>query len=195
MERKYTLFIIIILGGLVSIVLYLKLQNNKINIISIGDSYSKGLYNEYLMNYYKPTNRLENYNLDYSIPGLKSEQLLKIITKNELSNTISIKQAISKSDIVIIFIGIEELTENGNVNVYIYNMDKIVENIKKINNKDIFLIGLPEQDKKIKDINNWIEKIAKKYKIQYIDIESLNLTNIQDSQSQEKIFEKIIDNL
>lgn len=172
--------------------LYLKLQNNKINIISIGDSYSKGLYNEYLMNYYKSTNRLENYNLDYSIPGLKSDQLLKIITKNELSNTISIKQAISKSDIVIIYIGIEELTENGNVNVYIYNMDKIVENIKKINGKDIFLIGLPEQDKKIKDINNWLEKIAKKYKIQYIDIENLNLTNIQDSQSQEKIFEKIM---
>lgn len=195
MKRKYTLFIIIILGGLVSIVLYLKLQNNKINIISIGDSYSKGLYNEYLMNYYKSSNRLENYNLDYSIPGLKSDQLLKIITKNELSNTISIKQAISKSDIVIIYIGIEELTENGNVNVYIYNMDKIVENIKKINGKDIFLIGLPEQDKKIKDINNWLEKIAKKYKIQYIDIENLNLTNIQDSQSQEKIFEKIIDNL
>lgn len=192
MKRKYTLFIIIILGGLVSIVLYLKLQNNKINIISIGDSYSKGLYNEYLMNYYKSSNRLENYNLDYSIPGLKSDQLLKIITKNELSNTISIKQAISKSDIVIIYIGIEELTENGNVNVYIYNMDKIVENIKKINGKDIFLIGLPEQDKKIKDINNWLEKIAKKYKIQYIDIENLNLTNIQDSQSQEKIFEKIM---
>lgn len=192
MKRKYTLFIIIILGGLISIVLYLKLQNNKINIISIGDSYSKGLYNEYLMNYYKSTNRLENYNLDYSIPGLKSDQLLKIITKNELSNTISIKQAISKSDIVIIYIGIEELTENGNVNVYIYNMDKIVENIKKINGKDIFLIGLPEQDKKIKDINNWLEKIAKKYKIQYIDIENLNLTNIQDSQSQEKIFEKIM---
>ncbi len=175
--------------------LYLKLQNNKINIISIGDSYSKGLYNDYLTNHYKSINRLGNYNLDYSIPGLKSEQLLKIIIKNEVSNTISIKQAISKSNIVIIFIGIEELTENGNVNLYIYNMDKIVKNIKKLNNKDIFLIGLPTQDNKIKNINNWLEKIAKKYKIQYIDIESLNLTNIQDSQSQEKIFKKIIDNL
>lgn len=195
MKRKYILFFISILGVLISILIYLNLQNNKINIISIGDSYSKGLYNDYLKDHFKSISRLETYNLDYSIPNLKSDQLLKIITKNESTNTVPIKQAISKSDIVIIFIGIEEITQNGNINLYIYNMDKIIKNVKKLNNKDIFLLGLPNKEDKIKDINNWLEKIAKKYKIKYIDIESLNLTNLQDSQSQEKIFKKIIDNL
>lgn len=195
MKRKYILFFISILGVLISILIYLNLQNNKINIISIGDSYSKGLYNDYLKDHFKSISRLETYNLDYSILNLKSDQLLKIITKNESTNTVPIKQAISKSDIVIIFIGIEEITQNGNINLYIYNMDKIIKNVKKLNNKDIFLLGLPNKEDKIKDINNWLEKIAKKYKIKYIDIESLNLTNLQDSQSQEKIFKKIIDNL
>lgn len=194
MKKKYILFIIILVGMILSILIYLSLQNNKISIISIGDSYSKMGYNNNLKKHFLSMNKLENYNLEYAIDNIKTEELIQVINKNEFNNKTTIKQAISSSNIVILFIGMDELENGGNINVYIYNMDKLVKSIAQLKKDKVYIIGLCGNNPKIKDINNWLEKIAYKYKVNYIDISDIVKENINNEEIQHKIFQKIIDN-
>lgn len=194
MKKKYILFIIILIGMILSILIYLSLQNDKINIISLGDSYSKMGYNMYLKKHFSSINKLENYNLEYAIDNIKTEELIQVINKNEFNNKTTIKQAISSSDIIILFIGMDELENGGNINLYIYNMDKLVRSIAQLKKDKVYIIGLSGNNPKIKDINNWLEKISYKYKVNYVDISDIGKENINNEEVQRKIFQKIIDN-
>ena len=198
MKRKTKLVLIILGGIIVSIVLYTLLQNKKITIVSIGDSNylntNSKRFDDYYYEYLKKQYPIKEYNKDYLINDLTSTELLNILINNRELNNKNIKQLINKANYIIIYIGQTELKKHGNINIYLYNMNKILKIIRDINKKNIYLISLYQDNLKIKDINQSLRNTCTKYNIKYIDIEKINNDNLTNEELHFRIFQKILAN-
>ncbi len=176
------LFVIVLIGFIITFLLYCILYNTKKDFLAIGDSLAYGLtpyelkgysFNDYIKESYK--SNIKSYNDSYAIPNMSSRELLDlIITNNKLpENKFTIKQLIEQAEILTIAIGIDEINNKQNISLYLYNMDKILEQITYINKNKITLIGLYSPNNKIKDINNSLNNIAIKYKTNFLNIAEL----------------------
>ena len=170
--------------------------HEEMNFISLGDGISVGLtaynvkgysYNDYLKDYFEDTAILREYISDFANVDETTKSLLNKITNNDslMESNITIQQAISKSKIITISLGMDELNnlkvlKSKNINDYLNNMEKIIKLIRNINkNNQIIITSLYETSKlnkeKITKINNELKSISNKYHLIFIDISDVVL--------------------
>jgi len=123
---KKKLILICIIGVLAIIAIYYVTINNKVKLLALGDGLASGMtaynvngysYNDYLKDYYKEKNHLQSYNNSFSQENLTTLNFLNLL-KTNISNNINnkevtIQQAISSSNVIILAIGLDELATNS----------------------------------------------------------------------------------
>lgn len=184
------LFFIILLVFLI----YKLFKTDKINYISLGDTYSLGVnpygeisygYSDYL----KDRLKVKYYTKEYSKDIYDTTSLLKEITINN-----SLKKDLRESNLVTISIGIYDFLNKNTlkvdinnllelketINKIIPNIDKCIKEIRKYAKNDVIIIGyynpVPflfntssnDLDTLFKYIDTEYEKIANKYDCMYI---------------------------
>lgn len=163
---KKKLIIIVLLGGILSVIIYFYTKNDEINITAIGDGLSNGMtpyniegysFNDYLKEDYTTSHKLKNYIYEFASAGITTKELIydikenkELTIKNEL---MEIQRAINEADILTIAIGMDEimntkLTREA-INEFKNNLKELFGMIKMLNQNKIFIIGLYEN--KFKD--------------------------------------------
>lgn len=182
MEKK--IGITLLTGFIITIIIFLFNKGEKITYLAIGDSLSTGKtpitensysYSDYLYEDYK--RQIDYYIEDYKIENLESREFYEILRMNDniLNNDKTITQLIKEAELITISIGLDELNNHSNINLYLYYMDKILSVVRGINNNhQIFLIGLYSSDPKVSDINKKLKELSTKYNMIFIDIQKLN---------------------
>ena len=173
MKRKYKIVLIILFGILTSILMSILSIKERRTIMFIGDSYlnNNKIVNKYIEKYSGST-PIKNSNKEYIIDDMTSSELLNILYKNIKLNNTTIQNEIFKANIIFISIGNDEiLKKNANLNIYLYNVDKLLSLIRSINKKKIYFIGLSGDYSKINDVNKWIKNICLKNNIEFIIME------------------------
>lgn len=191
MLKKILLLIILVITFLIT----LNYDNDKVSYISIGDGLSKGInynnyqtigYSDYIKEYFNNNNKLLNYSKDFTDENNRITDLINNIDNNIEINNITIQNAIKNADIITISVGMNEIMYKYNKNInsrYMYNyIDELINDYKlllnkitKLNKNKIFLLSLynPKEDKEldnyIKYTNNEIIKLINDYNIIYID--------------------------
>ena len=192
----------ILLLIVISITFYITINsaNDKLSYISLGDGLSKGInynnyegkgYSDFISDYINKYNKLEMYTKDFTNEDERITDLIDNIEEN-ISTTvnkknITIQNAIKKSDIISISIGMNEILYKYSNNVndgYMYSyidecindLNKLIKTIRKLNNKDIYLLGYynttkdKRLDKFIKYANNNLLEICSEYKLNYVNL-------------------------
>lgn len=194
MKKRLT---IIAFMGLISIIfIYYLTINNKVKLLTLGDGFASGMtaynvngysYSDYLKDYFKKKNHLENYNNSFPQANLTSSDLLENIKQNKNANlngkNITLQQAIKESNVIILAIGLDELANislNSKITTkdlsnYYSNVTEILKIIRKINNEKIILISIYEayNIKDVSTINENLAKIALKQDVEFLDISKL----------------------
>lgn len=193
---KKKIIMIALLGGILSIIIYFFTQNNEITIMSIGDGLSSGMtsygiegysFNDYLKEDYLSKHELKNY-IEYASPNKTIKELIYEIKENKeimlKSKKIEIKQAINKSDILTIAIGMDELAHikitNQIKNEYLHDLEELLSMIKMLNGKKVIVISLYTWGKNdiltIEKLNASIRDIALTNNFLFIDINKILMT-------------------
>lgn len=193
---KYKILIVLILGTILTSIIYFNVDNSKIDLLTLGDSLSTGMtayhiegydFNDYLVECLNEEDKLDKY---YKSFNETDETLSGLINKinNNISNieqNIKIKQAIKQADIITIAIGMDELNNyalkntlgSTKINGFIHKYEELLKLLKSINNKKIFVIGLYSSNlinqNKIEKINYELYELTKKYNINFIDISNI----------------------
>lgn len=205
MNRKKKLLILILLSLSVYFV-YKLIDKKSLIYTTLGDSFSNGEnsyggytygYEDYLKDYLKKNNNVELIDL-YTSKNENISTLYNKILKNNSkiigNNNYNIKKVISESSIITISIGLNDIIyeyyidknvsksqyKEYKVVEYIYNnFKKLMAEILKYKNKNIFIVGYPEKkveyNKILKKLNNKYKCYSKKNNITFIDT-----TNILD---------------
>ncbi len=221
---KFKIGAILLVGLFMTIIIYLKVDNNDINFLSLGDGIATGMtpyhiegydYNDYLSEYLSQKDNVVNYYKNFSEPDETVVSLLNKIADNisTLENKIKIKQAIQKSDVITIALGMDELNSyaskkilgSSKITGYLNKYEELFQKITQLNKNKIFVISLYESNliakDKISKINTELEKLCQKYSITFIDISDIRNNSeffIQKNsyypnyKGQKYIFEKII---
>lgn len=151
-------------------------KDNRIYYIPIGD---KG-YSTYIKNFLDKNNKLKYYTDEFTYKNIRIKDLILKIEDNE-EKSISIQNAINKSDIITISIGLDEIYTKYLTNELDYRyidelisyINNLLNIIKKISNSKIYLLGYYnptdniELDKYIKYANNKLKNINN---VIYIDL-------------------------
>lgn len=187
---KKQIILTIIFGVFMAFLIYKMTYHEEMNLVSLGDGVSLGLtaynvkgysFNDYLRDYFEDSTILREYIFEFSSVDETSKSLLNKIINNEVleNNSLTIQQAISKAKVITISLGMDELNnlkslKTKDINNYISNMNKIMNLIRNINQKQIFLVSLYKSEKLDKEIvekiNNQLKEICNKYQIIFIDI-------------------------
>lgn len=182
-------------------------KDDKVSYISLGDGLSKGInYNNYesigfsdiISENLRKKDKLKFYTKNFSNIDNRITDLIDDINKN-ISTTINgkeitIQNAIKNANLITLSIGMNEIMYKYSSNIndgYMYsyidecmNDIKILLNkIKKLNNKDIYLLGYYNSttdlslDKFIKYSNNKLIDICKEYEIKFINLHNIFKNN------------------
>lgn len=168
--------LILLLGLLSTTLMFNSLVTNQKEMLVLSDSIAYSENSNFNELFYKDNKKeIVEYNDTYEINNITIRDLYDLIIRNEVSgeNKSSIQQLINTSEIIVISIGIDEIRENMNINIYLYYMDLVLDVVRKINDNDIFLIGLYSYKYNVNDINTNLINLCKKHKINYVDIESV----------------------
>ncbi len=156
-------------------------------------------YHDYIKTYLNDNNLLNTSNFYFSKLNYKTEELLTDLKNNKtiLANdkNYNIRKELREADLITISIGLDELMSNIEYNnnllnketlyektdIMIKNMNEIIYNITKLSKGKIILIGYYNPYNNYnKDLNDFFAyisdqylTIAKKYKIEYLDIYNL----------------------
>ncbi len=193
---KKQIILTILCGFFLAFLIYKITYHEEMNFLSLGDGLSLGItaynvkgysYNDYLKDYFEDTTILREYISDFANVDETTKSLLNKIINNDslMESNITIQQAISKSKIITISLGMDELNnlkvlKSKNINDYLNNMEKIIKLIRNINkNNQIIITSLYETSKlnkeKITKINNELKSISNKYHLIFIDISDVVL--------------------
>lgn len=167
-------------------IIYNLTNNKKINYLVIGDSISEGLSlrsNNYIKDYLESNKILKEYNNTFTNSDYRVKDIKRIIEYNEIKNNYSLNRLIKKSNIIILSIGMNELSyklEKSNENIYSYidNMindyNSILKFINKFHHKKVFILGYYNVLENNSDIINYanykLKKICKDNNYTYINI-------------------------
>jgi len=191
LQKKIILisFISIIL----SVIIYFYTKTEKINIVALGDGLSLGMtpynikgysYNDYLKNFYQDKRTLNKY-YDFSEHKQTVKELIYEINNNKTidikDEKISIQHAINIANVLTICIGMDELfsTQITNIIIKEYKDDlkELLNQIKKLNNKQVIIIGLYTVNNReltnIMKINAFLQDIALEYNFTYINLQDI----------------------
>ena len=190
---KKKLILITLIGGILSIIIYVFTQNNEITIMSIGDGLSSGetpygiegySFNDYLKEDYLTIHKLNNY-IEYASRDKTIKELIYEIKENKeitLKNEkIEIKQAINKADILTIAIGMDELANNKITskikNEYLHDLEELFSMINLLNKNKIVIISLYTWEKNdlltIEKLNASVRDIALTNNFEFVDINKI----------------------
>ena len=187
--KKIIVFIIILLTLFIGI----NTRDNKIDYVSLGDGISLGInennyisigYSDYIKEYLESINKLKTYIKDFSDKDARITDIINKINNNEEKNNITIQNVISKADLITISIGLNEILYKYKNNAYLYDyidsyindMEKLINLIKRYNNKTIFILGYYnptnyiDLDKYIIYSNNKLISLCSKEKVNYVNL-------------------------
>lgn len=191
MKKKIILTCII--GSIITCLIYKYFKTDEMYILALGDGIALGetaydiegySFNDYLKDYYEQESILKEYIHEFAEVEETTETLKMKINNNYTleSTNVSIQQAISKSKILTLAIGMYELNNkkeitSKEINKYLKNMETILKVIRKWNDKKIIVLSLYPSKKikkeKITEINEEIKKLCEKYQVNYINIENI----------------------
>ena len=167
------IFVILII--LITILIYYKFENKKINYVAINIT-EKENYSDYFV---KNIKKLGKFNKILETK-MSSEELLEDIDNNiEIYENVTIQNIINSASIITIMLNPNEIYNTKTYNeleIIINNINQILSKIRKISNAKIYFLGFyniydnKEKDIKIIYTNSKIENLCKKYKIDYIDL-------------------------
>lgn len=167
------IFVILII--LITILIYYKFENKKINYVAINIT-EKENYSDYFV---KNIKKLGKFNKILET-NMSSEELLEDIDNNiEIYENVTIQNIINSASIITIMLNPNEIYNTKTYNeleIIINNINQILSKIRKISNAKIYFLGFyniydnKEKDNKIIYTNSKIENLCKKYKIDYIDL-------------------------
>lgn len=170
LKRIFVIFII-----LITILIYYKFENKKINYVAINIT-EKENYSDYFV---KNINNLGKFNKILETKML-SEEILEDIDNNiEIDENITIQNIINSASIITIMLNPNEIYNAKTYNeleIIISNINQALSKIRKISNAKIYFLGFyniydnKEIDNKIIYTNSKIENLCNKYKIDYIDL-------------------------
>jgi len=196
---KKKLIIIVILGTILSVIIYFYTRNDEITITAIGDGLSIGMtpydiegysFNDYLKEDYIVEHKLKNYIYEFASAGMTVKDLIYDIKENKKLNikneTIEIQRAINEADILTVAIGIDELLKikiTSRVREeFQENLKELFSMIKMLNQNKVIVIGL--YNNKFQDalttsrINAIIRDISLSNDFTFVDI--TDITNQKD---------------
>lgn len=167
--------ILVILIILITILIYYKFENKKINYVAINIT-EKENYSDYFV---KNIKNLGKFNKILETKML-SEEILEDIDNNiEIDENITIQNIINSASIITIMLNPNEIYNVKTYNeleIIISNINQTLSKIRKISNAKIYFLGFyniydnKEIDNKILYTNSKIENLCNKYKIDYIDL-------------------------
>ena len=167
------IFVILII--LITILIYYKFENKKINYVAINIT-EKENYSDYFV---KNIKKLGKFNKILETK-MSSEELLEDIDNNiEIYENVTIQNIINSASIITIMLNPNEIYNTKTYNeleIIINNINQILSKIRKISNAKIYFLGFyniydnKEKDNKIIYTNSKIENLCKKYKIDYIEV-------------------------
>ncbi len=167
------IFVILII--LITILIYYKFENKKINYVAINIT-EKENYSDYFV---KNIKKLGKFNKILETK-MSSEELLEDIDNNiEILEDVTIQNIINSASIITIMLNPNEIYRAKTYNeleIIINNINQILSKIRKISNAKIYFLGFyniydnKEIDNKIIYTNSKMENLCKKYKIEYIDL-------------------------
>lgn len=170
LKRIFVIFII-----LITILIYYKFENKKINYVAINIT-EKENYSDYFV---KNIKNLGKFNKILETKML-SEEILEDIDNNiEIDENITIQNIINSASIITIMLNPNEIYNAKTYNeleIIISNINQTLSKIRKISNAKIYFLGFyniydnKEIDNKIIYTNSKIENLCNKYKIDYIDL-------------------------
>lgn len=173
MKLLKRIFVILII--LITILIYYKFENKKINYVAINIT-EKENYSDYFV---KNIKNLGKFNKILETKML-SEEILEDIDNNiEIDGNITIQNIINSASIITIMLNPNEIYNAKTYNeleVIISNINQTLSKIRKISNAKIYFLGFyniydnKEIDNKILYTNSKIENLCNKYKIDYIDL-------------------------
>lgn len=187
---------------LITIIIMIFTKDNKIYYLSLGDELSKGInynnyegigYSDFVKEFLEKNNKLKYYTKEFSDTDIRTKDLILKIKNNEEKN-MPIQNALKKSDLITISIGLNEiytkyLANNIENEIYdyidemMYNLKDLINLIKKYNNKEIIFIGYynpkneKDLDKYILYANNKLDEICNKTNIKYVNIYNIFKSN------------------
>ncbi len=187
---KKQIIFTIISGVILAFFIYKITYHEEMNFVSLGDGVSLGFtaynvkgysFNDYLKDYFLDCTVLSDYIFEFSSVDETSKSLLNKLSNNETlgNSSLSIQQAISKASVITLSLGMDELNnlkslKTRDIDIYLSNVDKIINIIRNINKKQIFLLSLYESNKLSGDVvektNKRLEEIASKYQVVFVDI-------------------------
>lgn len=194
MKKK---LILICSFGLIAILfIYYSTINNKVKLLTLGDGVASGMtaynvngysYTDYLKDYFKKQNHLQNYISNFAEPNKTVKQILEEINKNyaiEINQeTITIQQAIKEANVITISVGQDELANRSltekisskDLNEYYKDIKTLLKYIRKINHERVILIGLYDAYNlnDVSLINQELSKIASEQKCDFVDISNI----------------------
>lgn len=173
MKLLKRIFVILII--LITILIYYKFENKKINYVAINIT-EKENYSDYFV---KNIKNLGKFNKILETK-MSSEEILEDIDNNiEIDENITIQNIINSASIITIMLNPNEIYNVKTYNeleIIINNVNQILSKIRKISNAKIYFLGFyniydnKEIDNKIIYTNSKIENLCNKYKIDYIDL-------------------------
>lgn len=197
---KKKILIIMTIGIICTFFIYQSNNEHKTYFLSLGDGLSTGMtayhingynYNDYIRDELEKNEKLEKYIYQFSKEDQTVENLITCIENNykieELN--VTIQQALSKSKLITIAIGLDELAKlslkeplpSKEKEDFKKDMEKLIRLIRNFNDNKIYLIGIYKaynlKDNDITEINNSLKEIAKNNKIIFIDISDLTTNN------------------
>lgn len=193
--KKKIIFIVII-GAILSILIYYLTINNKLKLLALGDGLASGMtayningysYNDYLKDHFKINNNLQSYNNGFTEATLTVSDLVERIKSNYQININgeeeTIQHAISHANVIVIGIGIDELATKSlsneltqrTINEYLKKIEELLKLIRKYNHEKVILIGLYNayHIKDVNSINDKLEDITKKFSYEFVDISKI----------------------
>lgn len=193
---KKKILLIIIIGIIITFIIYHQNKNQNIYFTTLGDGVSTGMtaynvegysYNDYIRDYLETENKLEKYITRFSKTNQTIENLITCIENNyQLEETnLPIQQALSKSSLITIGIGMDELANlslksnipTKEIEDYKKHMEHLLKLIRNFNDKKIYLLSLYKgyniSEEELNDINTFLKQIAERYQIIYIDIQNI----------------------
>ncbi len=221
---KHKIILIILFGTIFTTLIYFNTKNENKSYLALGDGISTGMtpyhiegynYNDYLVENLKNQNKIHNYYKKYNEVDETTKSLLhKLDTNKKIAeNNITINQAIKKSLIITISLGMDELNNFASKNIltnsyiknYIENYEQIIKKIKKISSGKIYIIGLYKtnflSETKLEYANQLLKELANKENISFIDIKeitnypkyfNINKNYYPNYKGQYYIYEKIL---
>lgn len=189
LSKKLKLLTIVLLSLSVFFI-YKHTNYNNINYTVLGDSLSKGIdcygridygYSDYIKDYLQEINKLKTYSKKYTDENMTIEKLYNtIITDKKMSQNITnnnIRDVLRDSNYITMTIGLNDLLyklsmtnefTEANLDIIIKEIDMsfalLIEEIRKVYNREIYIIGYYDVDANNKFFKSAIKKLNNIFK-------------------------------